>query len=98
MTRNDTPHANAGGTNRIETVTELLRAEFERIRLAEVKLQKQNPQEQIAGRIIERWNQQDLTLRYRGHEHDVPNAHEWDLVRFQPATSIERRMIEQRWS
>ena len=77
---------------RIQTTTELLHADYGRVELAEVKLSK-GP-DQIAGRIIDRWNNQDVRLRYRGHEHDVTNVPEWTLERYQPVTSVEAQMIQ----
>lgn len=84
-------------TDDIQTIEQLLAAPFEKIEYAEVRLIRDDGRERISGRVVERW-EHDLTLRYRGHDHTVSNADEWDLRRFQPVTSAgERRLIEAGW-
>jgi hypothetical protein len=81
----------------INTTEQLLHADFGRIELAEVKLEKGDPTHYISGRILDRWNNQDLRLRWNGHEHDVTIADEWSLLRFKPVTGIEKEMIQDQW-
>jgi len=78
----------------IQTTADLVRADFGQIHLAEIKLTKGS--KQIAGRIVDRWNS-DLTLRYRGHEHDVTSVDKWRLERYQHATDEERQLIQSEW-
>ena len=81
----------------IATTESLCNADFDRIELAEVRLCRgEQGTEYVSGRIIDRW-EDDLTLRYRGHEHEVEQASEWELLRYQPVTSIEKPMIRSEW-
>lgn len=79
----------------MHSVEEILAADFDEIRLAEVRLSKGDPPQYVKGRIVERFDN-DLVLRWRGHENEVPMAHEWELERFTPVrSSIERKLIEE---
>jgi len=84
-------------TTGIHTTDELLHADFEVIELAEIRLSKPEPGHYVSGRILERWNETDLRLRQNGHEHEVTIASEWELLRFNPVTSIEKQMIRNEW-
>jgi hypothetical protein len=85
-------------TDEITTTDELATADLERIKYAKVRLAKGEQTRYDGGRIIGRY-QDDLTLRYRGHEVTVNQITEWELVEFKPVTSdLERRMIESQWS
>jgi len=81
----------------INSTTQLLNTEYSEIELAEIKLVKSNPHEQIAGRIVGEPIDGELQLRYRGHTHTVENVHEWTLDRYKPVTDMERRMIRSEW-
>jgi hypothetical protein len=82
----------------IRAAGQLVTAEFEEIELAEVRLSRGDPTEYVAGRITERFDR-SLTLRYRGHEHEVADVTEWELERYQPVTSsIEANMIRRQWA
>lgn len=75
----------------IDSTTELIQADWEDIELANIRLYKDA--DYISGRITERW-QGDITLRHAGEEYDVNNVEEWQLIRFDPATSaMEKNMI-----
>lgn len=81
----------------IQTTDELLHAEYETIELAEIKLSKPEPGHYVSGRIIDRWNNQDLRLRKNGFEHEITVASDWELLRFKPAIGVEKQMIKNEW-
>jgi len=81
----------------ITTTEGLVAADFDEIELAEVRLQNgDDKKEYVSGRIVDRW-QEDLTMRYRGHKHTVEQVTEWELLRYQPVTGIEKGMIQSGW-
>lgn len=74
------------------SIEALLAKDYDEIHLAEVRLKKGDPPEYLRGRIVDRY-QRDLKLRVKGREYSVPQADEWELLRFQPVTSRAERML-----
>jgi len=82
----------------IRAARQLATAEFEEIELAEVRLSRGDPTEYVGGRIVDRF-ERSITLRYRGHEHEIADVTEWELERYQPVTSqVEEDMIRRQWA
>jgi len=85
--------SDSGFATDIETVGELLSADFEAIELAYVRLTRGDPAEYEAGRLVEAFTD-DLVLLYRGHRSRVDNARQWELIEFEPIrSSIHKQMI-----
>jgi hypothetical protein len=82
----------------IRAAEQLVTVDFKAIELAEVRLSKGDPTEYVAGRIVDRFDR-SLTLRYRGHEHEVADVTDWTLERYQPVRSpVEASMIREGWA
>lgn len=82
----------------IQSIADLILADYETIELAMVKLTQDGPREIRGGRIIARDATGGLRLRRNGHTYAVPNPGEWALERYKPVTtSAERMAIEAEW-
>jgi len=85
-------------TDDIQTMNELLHAPYNDIHLADVKLKQARPTERLRGRVVDRWNNQDLTLRKDDHEYTVSGASEWTLESCTVVSSTyERNLIAHGW-
>lgn len=77
----------------IETVGQLLSADFDAVELAYVRLTRGDPAEYEAGRLVETFTD-GLVLLYRGHRTRVDNARQWELIEFEPVRSpVHKQMV-----
>lgn len=97
-----TPSVNESlSSSDIETTTDLLRAPFEEVEYGRVHLSSKSDRGDRSlegGRVINR-TETIITVKLRGHTHDIDLSEDWTLTEWCPIRSpIERQQIEQEWA